>query len=85
MIYDKDIYLDALNKYTDIKFTCHDESDSFISKYYEIWEVSLGLFCLDEINQDLQTGVCDYSSIAKDETLGDLINLLNIVNKGADT
>lgn len=79
MIYNYMIILDALNKYTDLKWKYDDENEFFYSDHYEIVETGWYLFSLSEYNQEFQTGIWNEFNICQEESLADIIDNVNIL------
>ena len=83
-LYNYKIYLDALNKYTNFKFIYADEIYQTTCQHigFDVIETSDGRFSLIELTYDNDTGLYNDREKLSDETLADIIDKINHLERG---
>lgn len=75
-VYNNQIILDALNKYTNETFS-YDDDIGYMSDNFEVAEVDFYLFEVTRVVRQLDTGIVDHFLLCSSETLADAIDFIN--------
>ncbi|MCA9339396.1 MAG: hypothetical protein KDA17_00620 [Candidatus Saccharibacteria bacterium] len=74
--YNHQLIAEALNKHTREKFEYRDESETFVSKNYEVTEIEMFIFEVSALTYDRDTGATNEFLIDTGLTLADAIDAI---------
>ena len=78
LVYDCQIVLDALIKYTNLPWSYDETAEIYLSpRAYEIVEISPGEFAADFLTYDRDTGFYNEGVLNAGDTLANIINHIN--------
>lgn len=84
-VYNYMIILDALNKYTPLKWSYEQACEIFNAENcYDLTEVDLGVFAVESLTYDRDTGGYNPWLMFDNETLAGAINRINKDYRGAE-
>jgi hypothetical protein len=79
-IYNYELTLDLLNRFTNETFKYNHEDEFFESENFELAETDAGLYSLDQLVRDWDTGAYNNFTKAENESLAGVIDTINELN-----